>query len=66
PSHFYRNDEHRILVSPAAAELGGILILPNKEDFKKITKREIEEIYGEVTVNKHLFQDLCNTLKSNL
>ncbi len=66
PSHYYRNDASRILVSPAAAELGGILILPEKQNFKNITKKEIEEIYKEVTLNKHLFQNLCNALKSNL
>ena len=64
PSHFYRNDEHRILVSPAAAELGGILILPEKNDFEKITKKEIEEIYGEVTLNKQEFRELCLVLKN--
>jgi ATP adenylyltransferase/5',5'''-P-1,P-4-tetraphosphate phosphorylase II len=64
PSHFYRNDEHRILVSPAAAELGGILILPEKEDFEKITKKEIEEIYGEVTLDKKEFWEICSKLKT--
>jgi len=64
PSHYYRNDENQILVSPAAAELGGILILPNKEDFEKITQKEIEEIYGEVTVNKQEFRELCVNFKN--
>ncbi len=59
PSHYYRNDENRILVSPAAAELGGILILPNKEDFEKITQKEVEEIYREVTLNRREFRELC-------
>ena len=63
PTHFYRKDKNRILVSPAAAELGGILILPNKEDFEKITKKDIEEIYGEVTLNRDDFAKLKRTAK---
>ncbi len=63
PSHYYQNDENHILVSPAAAELGGILILPNKEDFEKITQKEVEEIYGEVTLNGYDFAKLKKTAK---
>ena len=58
PSHFYRTDESQLLVSPAAVEMGGVLVLPEEQDFKKITKKEIEVIYGEVTVNKEVFETL--------
>ena len=65
PSHYYRNDVNRILVSPAAVELGGILILPEKDDFERITKKEIEEIYGEVTLNEKEFREICAELKTH-
>ncbi|HKJ78630.1 MAG TPA: DUF4922 domain-containing protein [Prolixibacteraceae bacterium] len=63
PSHFFRNDESRIVIGPAAVEFGGILILPRKEDFEKITKKEIQEIFEEVTVDKKEFKNLCKQLK---
>lgn len=62
PSHFFRTDENQITVSPAAVEMGGILVLPNEEDFRKITKKEIEEIYGEVTVNQQAFKRITNNI----
>ena len=64
PSHFYRIDESQLLVSPAAVEMGGVLVLPGEEDFMKITKKEIEEIYGEVTINTELFYRIKTIAKS--
>ncbi len=55
PSHFYRNDETQVVVGPAAVELGGVLVLPRKDDFVKITKKIIAEIYGEVTIAENDF-----------
>jgi ATP adenylyltransferase/5',5'''-P-1,P-4-tetraphosphate phosphorylase II len=63
PSHFFRTDEKQITVSPAAVEMGGVLVLPGEEDFNKITGKEIEEIYGEVTVNDREFKNLVTLLK---
>lgn len=66
PSHFFRTDEKQIMVSPAAVEMGGFLVLPGEEDFLKITKKEIEEIYSEVTVNQEDFKNLVTHLRKDL
>jgi ATP adenylyltransferase/5',5'''-P-1,P-4-tetraphosphate phosphorylase II len=66
PSHFFKTDEKQITVSPAAVEMGGVLVLPEEEDFKKITKEEIEEIYGEVTINESKFKNLVTRLWDDL
>jgi hypothetical protein len=66
PSHFFRTDEKQITVSPAAVEMGGVLVLPGEGDFKKITGKEIEEIYGEVTINQEAFEKLVFNVKGNL
>lgn len=63
PSHFFRTDEKQLLVSPAAVEMGGVLVLPGEEDFRKITKKEIKEIYEEVTVSGNKFKNLVRILK---
>lgn len=64
PSHFFRTDEKQIIVGPAAVELGGVLVLPRKEDFEKITKKEVIEIYEEVTINNKSFKKLKEQLQS--
>jgi len=63
PSHFFRTDETQLIISPAAVELGGVVVLPREEDFMKITKKEIEEIYGEVTIGKRDFEKLISFMK---
>lgn len=65
PSHFFRNDEKRIVVGPAAVELGGVLILPRKEDFKKITQKEITEIYDEVSIEPEKFERLKASIRNS-
>jgi len=64
PSHFYRDDEKQIVVGPASVELGGVLILPRLEDFEKINKKTIEEIYDEVTISEDVFIQIVQQIKS--
>ncbi len=64
PSHFFETGEEQIVVGPAAVELGGILVLPREADFLKITKKEIQEIYEEVTINNRDFENLIRQLKN--
>jgi ATP adenylyltransferase/5',5'''-P-1,P-4-tetraphosphate phosphorylase II len=66
PSHFFRKDEKQIIVSPAAVEMGGILVLPGEEDFMKITEKEIVEIYVEVTINQDSFAKLIEIAHQRL
>ena len=66
PSHFFRTDKKQIIVGPAAVELGGVLVLPREEDFNKITKKEIAEIYGEVTINKESFEGFKLNIKNSI
>jgi hypothetical protein len=55
PSHFFQTGELQIIVSPAAVEMGGILVLPRPEDFKKITHQTIADICKEVTMQEDKF-----------
>ena len=64
PSHFFKTEEKRIIVGPAAVELGGLLVLPREDDFKKITKTEIAEIYSEITIDSEKYNNLVQSIKS--
>lgn len=63
PSHYFRKDNKQITASPASVELGGVLVLPKEDDFKKTTKKEIAEIFDEVTIDNESFQELKRKLK---
>ena len=48
PSQFFARGSDQILISPAAVDRGGVIITPRKEDFIKITKADIEDIFVQV------------------
>ena len=58
PARFFGDGETRLLISPAAVDMGGLIISPRIEDFERITKDEITEIYREVSVTKEYFEFL--------
>lgn len=66
PSFFFEEGEKRILVSPAAVDLGGVLTMPREEDFTKITRDHIVRIYSEVTLAPAAFGFLRDLLGKSL
>jgi len=52
----YHKDEHeKILISPAAIDLGGVVVTPREEDFIKIDKNILSQIFDEVSLNRKTF-----------
>jgi hypothetical protein len=48
PRQFFHEGANQILLSPASVDLGGIIITPREEDFYKISKNDIADIFGQV------------------
>lgn len=63
PECFYSEGPKKILVSPAAIDLGGVLISPREEDFNKLNKTLLEIIFNEVSLDKESFSLLVKKLK---
>ncbi len=63
PAVFFAEDETKMLVSPAAIDLGGVCIFPREEDFNRITKEQIAEIFKEVFVDNKIINKLNKSLK---
>lgn len=61
--HYFEEDERKILVSPAAIDLGGVCIFPREEDFNRINEELIEEIFREVFIDKNKLDELHKNLK---
>ncbi|HEX2867026.1 MAG TPA: DUF4922 domain-containing protein [Ignavibacteriales bacterium] len=55
PSYFFMEGDENILLSPAAVDMGGVLITPLEKDFKKMTKENIEDIFRQVTLSDESF-----------
>jgi ATP adenylyltransferase/5',5'''-P-1,P-4-tetraphosphate phosphorylase II len=50
PTQYFAEDESRVMISPAAVEMAGILITPVEEDFPKITPELVRDIYGQISL----------------
>jgi hypothetical protein len=48
PSQFYDEGPEGILLSPASVDLGGVVITPREEDFLKLSKDNLEDIFNQV------------------
>lgn len=62
PSYFYEEGDRQIIVSPAAVELGGVMVLPRHEDFDSISNKIVSEIYNEVTLKDSDFEHLIKSV----
>ncbi|NWF89704.1 MAG: DUF4922 domain-containing protein, partial [Ignavibacteriaceae bacterium] len=49
-SHYFTEDENKILLSPASVDLGGVCITPIEKDFEKMNKELLTEILSEVAL----------------
>lgn len=58
PTQFSSEEKKKLLISPAAVDMGGLFITPREEDFEKITRSDIIDIYKQVTLTKEYFEFL--------
>ena len=49
PSCYFEKDEHQRLISPAAVEMGGLVIAAEQEDFNALTEKELTTLFNEVS-----------------
>ncbi|HBC38496.1 MAG TPA: DUF4922 domain-containing protein [Porphyromonadaceae bacterium] len=50
PRQFYEEGKRQLLVSPGAIDMAGLIITVREEDFNKIRKEEIVDIYSQVSM----------------
>lgn len=55
PKEFFMEDPDKLVIGPAAVELGGLVILPREEDFNKINAINLTSIFDQVTIKKENF-----------
>jgi len=56
PKEFFAKGSEKILLSPASVDFAGLLITPREEDFEKITKDKIVDIFNQTTIRNDLFE----------
>ena len=66
PSFYFKEGEDKLLISPAAVELGGLCTTPREQDFERVTQHHLREMYHEVGVSAERFARIKNRLASRL
>jgi hypothetical protein len=66
PSFFYVEGEQRLLISPAAVDLGGVCITPLEEDFRKITREHLLTMFEEICMPGEQFRAVCSLLREQI
>ena len=63
PQQYFEDGEKQILLSPASVDFGGVCITPREEDFNKITKDDIVDIFNQVSVDKEKLEKIIAQIK---
>ena len=58
PNVFYKENDERILFSPAAADFGGLCITPLEKDYKRFNRELLIDIFNEVSISQTEFESL--------
>lgn len=66
PAFYFKEGEEKLLISPAAVELSGLCTTPREEDFEKVTRQHIADMYWEVCVPAERFGGIKARLATNL
>lgn len=64
PWQFFEEGAENILLSPASVDMGGVLITPLEKDFKKITKEDVHDIFGQVLLPNEDFDKLTQQISN--
>jgi hypothetical protein len=60
PDAFFREGDTRVVVSPAVIEMGGVLVTPMEKDFERLDASAVEGIFGEVSLNAEVVQNVVD------
>ncbi len=63
PHYFFKEGASQIILSPASVDFAGVLIVPREEDFYKLDKTIIENIFQEVTLQEEIWSQLIAFIK---
>lgn len=66
PSVFYAEGEQRLVVSPGAIDMAGVVVVPEREHFDKIDGERVAAIFSEVSMNTEIVNDLVDGICSLL
>jgi ribosomal protein S18 acetylase RimI-like enzyme len=62
PDAFFRKGDDRIVVSPGAIDMGGVVITPVEKDFNRLDGALVEDIFREVSLEEKTVERVINVM----
>ncbi|MBI3587003.1 MAG: DUF4922 domain-containing protein [Ignavibacteriales bacterium] len=62
PDVFFKEGNEKILISPAAIDIGGLVVTPMEKDFNTVDARMIEGIFNEVSLETETVESILSQL----
>ncbi len=62
PNVFFKEGDEKILISPAAVDIGGLIVTPMEKDFLSVDKAMIKNIFEEVSVTEELLDAIVESI----
>jgi hypothetical protein len=63
PSFYFAEGDAKLLLSPAAVDVGGVCTLPIERDFRRITRDHIVQMFEEISMDTNDFDHLTKRLR---
>lgn len=62
PAVFYAGESSRLLISPGAIDMSGLMILPIPEHFERATSLDIRQVYAEVSWDESFVEKVIDRM----
>ena len=62
PAVFFKEGNDKILISPAAVDIGGLIVTPMEKDFHTVDAETIQSIYKEVSISSELLNTIVEKI----
>ena len=62
PEIYFKKGDDRVLISPAAVDMGGLIITPLEKDFLRINAKLVEDIYAEVSEKQEVVDTILEKM----
>jgi hypothetical protein len=62
PDVYFKEGAERVLISPAAVDIGGLVITPVERDFTRVDAMTMQSIFTEVSVSEEMLEEIVRRI----
>ncbi len=62
PNVYFKEGNDRVLISPAAVDMGGLIVTPLEKDFLNVNAKLIEDIFSEVSEKQEIIKKILEKI----